>query len=103
MAKLKIFPMEEKMTNQNVTTSDVKSRSIDILVAIINPETLALINIIRDMPQRKFKKRLEFGGGKGGAKVNACVDSMRASSPNRVKSNLSAPEIQERIYWNVST
>ena len=103
MAKLKIFLKEEKMTNQNVITSDVKSRSIDMLVAIINPETLALIKSIRDMSQRKFRKRLEFGGGKGGAKVNAWVDSMRASSPTRVKSNPSVPEIQERRYWNVST
>ncbi|XP_061350095.1 probable trehalose-phosphate phosphatase I [Gastrolobium bilobum] len=44
-------------------------------------------------------KTLEDGGGKGGAKVNTWVDSMRASSPTRVKSTVPSSENQEQSPW----
>ncbi|KAJ7965694.1 Trehalose 6-phosphate phosphatase [Quillaja saponaria] len=97
------------MTNQNVVAADVKSRiGMAIAVAMSNscmlsrqavPELAALGGFL-SMSQKKLLKRIENGGGRGsGAKVSAWIDSMRSSSPTRVKSTASIPETHEKDSW----
>ncbi|KAF5456190.1 hypothetical protein F2P56_025697 [Juglans regia] len=92
------------MTKQNVLVSDCTSRigmvglggwKASLLPPAI-PETLAALGGHISMPQKKLLKRLETGGG---ARVTAWVDSMRASSPTRIKSTASLPETEERSSW----
>ncbi|KAM7516804.1 hypothetical protein LguiA_006387 [Lonicera macranthoides] len=84
------------MTNQNVVLSDVKSGiGMSIKLAV---SSSALFSPAAPKPpagggyvpisRKNLLKKLETGavGGGGGAKVNAWVDSMRASSPTRNKS-----------------
>ncbi|KAA8538053.1 hypothetical protein F0562_027367 [Nyssa sinensis] len=63
------------------------------------PDSTGYITILR----KKFLKKLETsggggGGGGGGAKINAWVDSMRASSPTH-KSAASLTETQDQNSW----
>ncbi|KAK7351175.1 hypothetical protein VNO77_10429 [Canavalia gladiata] len=85
------------MTNQNVVTPEVINTLIAVAASISNsqvlptatvPESLALLGGFWGFPHKNLMKRLE------GTKVNAWIDSMRASSPTRVKS-----EIQEKRSW----
>lgn len=86
------------MTNQNVVTHEVINTLIAVAASISNspvlpsatvPEPLALLGGYWGLPHHKnLVKRLE------GAKVSAWIDSMRASSPTRVKS-----EAQEKRSW----
>ncbi|XP_054789051.1 probable trehalose-phosphate phosphatase J [Prosopis cineraria] len=96
------------MTNQNLVVPDVKSRIntfIEVAVSISNspmlpstgvPESLVVFGGIVG---KKIMKRLDDGGGKGGARVNAWIDSMRASSPTRVKSTLPTSQNQRLSSW----
>ena len=102
------------MTNQIVVAPVVKSRAnkfVELAVSISNstllprapvPESMALLSGFLG----QYQKRLLFmedGGGKGGAKVNPWVESMRASSPTRVKSStVSGSENQDKNPWIVS-
>lgn len=62
------------------------------------PELMALLGGFMGQPNKKrlLMKTLEDGSGKGAAKVNAWIDSMRASSPTRVKSTV------DQSPWTVS-
>ncbi|RDY01951.1 putative trehalose-phosphate phosphatase J, partial [Mucuna pruriens] len=89
------------MTNQNVVTHDVINTLIAVAASISNstvlpsatvPESMAVLGGFWGLPHKNLVKRLE------GAKVSAWIDSMRASSPTRVKS-----ETQEKRSWIVST
>lgn len=99
------------MTNQNLVVPDVKSRIntiIEVAVSMSNstilpstavPESLVVLGGIFG---KKIMKRLDDGGGKSGVKVNAWIDSMRASSPTRVKSSLPNSQNQNLSSWDVS-
>ncbi|KAK7311614.1 hypothetical protein RJT34_09871 [Clitoria ternatea] len=83
------------MTNQNVVTPEVINTLIAVAASISNspvlpsaavvPESLAVLGSFWGVP---LMTRLE------GGKVNAWIDSMRASSPTRVK-----PENQDKKSW----
>jgi len=63
------------------------------------PGIMALLGGVLGLPQKKLLlKTLEDGSGKGGTKVNTWIDSMRASSPTRVKST----QNQDPSPWTVS-
>ena len=84
------------MTNQNVVVSDVKSLGIAV-ATVPNKQSLfsSAVRKLISTPNggcitisRNKRPRLETGGGTGtGARVSSWVESMRASSPPRVKSN----------------
>ncbi|KAK7844095.1 putative trehalose-phosphate phosphatase j [Quercus suber] len=86
------------MTKQNVVVSDCSSRSGMVTVAASTsalfspPEALAALGGHIAMSEKKLLKRLEAGGGR----VNAWVDSMRDSSPSRIKSTT---EKEEQSSW----
>ncbi|KAJ7959032.1 Trehalose 6-phosphate phosphatase [Quillaja saponaria] len=88
------------MTNQNIAVPDVKARiRMAIAMAISKPEFPALGGFLA-ISQKKLLKRLENGGGRGGgAKVSTWIDSMRASSPTRIKSTIPISETQEKSSW----
>ncbi|TKY56247.1 trehalose-phosphate phosphatase I [Spatholobus suberectus] len=87
------------MTNKNVVapigkSSRVNNTLVELAMSISNssalpraavPEIMALLGGVLGIPPKKRQmKTLE--DGKGGTKVNTWIDSMRASSPTRVKS-----------------
>ncbi|KAF7816956.1 Trehalose-phosphate phosphatase [Senna tora] len=91
------------MTNQNLVVSDVESginSLIEMAVSISKspmlavPESLAVLGAILGASQKKLVKRLEDEGAP--PKVNAWIDSMRASSPTRLKSTL--PPSQNQLF-----
>ncbi|XVF36737.1 hypothetical protein REPUB_Repub19eG0084000 [Reevesia pubescens] len=84
------------MTNQqNVVVFDVKSCGVK---NVLPPSSLPVAKTFSPQDLKKlFMKRFETE--KGGAKINAWVDSMRASSPTRIKSNASLPETDEKSSW----
>ncbi|KAI9106506.1 hypothetical protein K1719_022034 [Acacia pycnantha] len=86
------------MTNQNVMAPDLKSQINAVIAAMMSisnspvlpgagvPEFMALLREFLGKSQKKLMmKRLKDGDGKGGAKVTSWIDSMRASSPPRVR------------------
>lgn len=86
------------MTNQNVIAPNLKSQInsvIAVLMSIPNspvlpgagvPESMAVLReFLKGTSQKKLMKRTNDGEGKGGAKVTSWIDSMRASSPPRVR------------------
>lgn len=91
------------MTNRNVNKT-----ILELAMSISNsgalpraavPGIMALLCGVLGLPQKKlFLKTLEDGSGKGGTKVNTWIDSMRASSPTRVKST----QNQDPSPWTVS-
>ncbi|KAK7275755.1 hypothetical protein RIF29_16877 [Crotalaria pallida] len=92
--------------HQNVVAPVVKSRvnTLEALAVSISNSTLlprAAVTASRGgfwgLYSKKFMKNLKNNGdgGKGGAKVNTFIDSMRASSPTRVKSD----ENQDKNSW----
>ncbi|GMJ02474.1 trehalose-6-phosphate phosphatase D [Hibiscus trionum] len=71
------------MTNQqNVAVLDVKSRG---LRSLLPPSSLPAAKSFSPTDLKMLLKK-RFETEKGGAKINAWVDSMRASSPTRVRS-----------------
>jgi len=63
-----------------------------VLPSATVPQSMAVLSGFWGLPHKNLVKRLE------GAKVGAWIDSMRASSPTRAKS-----ESQEKRSWIVST
>lgn len=111
--------VEDKMTNQNVLVSDVKG--VAMAVAAMKNQSLFSSSVANSMIEsgggggcnftipRSIKllkvETAEVGGG--AARVNAWVDSLRASSPPRVKSTTTNPSPHnqtedEESSWNVS-
>ncbi|KAL2339893.1 hypothetical protein Fmac_007833 [Flemingia macrophylla] len=87
------------MRNQNVVSDEVINTLIAVAAFISNlpvlpsatvPESLAVLGGFWGMPHKNIVKRLED------AKVSAWIDSMRASSPTRAKS-----ETQEKRSWTL--
>ncbi|KAG8660392.1 probable trehalose-phosphate phosphatase D [Manihot esculenta] len=84
------------MTNQNVVASDAKS-GIDIRIRVILPKSLFSSAEPKPLPAPRLAKKIETGTA--AAKTNAWVDSMRDSSPTRVKSTASLSETEEKNSW----
>ncbi|KAB1204093.1 putative trehalose-phosphate phosphatase I [Morella rubra] len=93
------------MTRQNVAVSDCTSRigmgrlasSKSALFSTAMPEPLPALGGHIAIPQRRLSKKLETGG----ARVCAWVDSMRASSPTRIKSPASLSGNEEQSSWTL--
>ncbi|POO02839.1 Trehalose-phosphatase [Trema orientale] len=82
------------MTNQNVVVPDTQAAiNMAITVAVSNSEifTTAAPGGYISISRKKFLKNLEINGG---ARINAWVDSMRASSPTHIKSTPSLSDDQ---------
>lgn len=95
------------MTNQNVVLSDTKS-GINLSITVhVNDSTIftaaqkppATPGGYISISRKKLLKNLEISGG---ARINAWVDSMRASSPTHLKSNTSLEVEEDQSAWNVS-
>ncbi|KAL6179499.1 hypothetical protein ACLB2K_051014 [Fragaria x ananassa] len=108
------------MTNQNVLVSDVKG--VAMAVAAMKNQSMFSSSVASSMIEsggvagctftipRSIKllkvETAEVGGGGGAARVNAWVDSLRASSPPRVKSTTISPSTlsqtgDEENSWNL--
>ncbi|KAM5575763.1 putative trehalose-phosphate phosphatase D [Rosa sericea] len=109
------------MTNQNVLISDVKG--VAVAVAAMKNQSVfsssvansmiesgggggCIFTIPRSIKLLKVETAEVGGGGGGAARVNAWVDSLRASSPSRVKSTTTAPSTlsqtgDEENSWNL--
>uniref|UniRef100_A0A5B7C0Q7 Trehalose 6-phosphate phosphatase n=1 Tax=Davidia involucrata TaxID=16924 RepID=A0A5B7C0Q7_DAVIN len=94
------------MTNQTLVVSDTKSGiGMKITVAVSNctlfspavPKPPAAPGRYITILRKKFLKKLETRGG-GGARINAWVDSMRASSPTH-KSAPSLSQTEDQNSW----
>ncbi|XP_007018812.2 PREDICTED: probable trehalose-phosphate phosphatase D isoform X2 [Theobroma cacao] len=87
------------MTNQqNVVVFDLKPRGVR---HVLPPSSLP---VAKPLSRQDIKMLLmkRFETEKAGAKINAWVDSMRASSPTRIKSTASLlPETDEKSSWIV--
>ncbi|KAJ6405195.1 hypothetical protein OIU84_013215 [Salix udensis] len=91
------------MTNQNVVVPDAK-QGIDITVAMTLPKSLFSPAVPEPLPaapggyftitRKRFPKMTETGG-----KTSSWVDSMRDSSPTRVKSTTSLSEPEDKNSW----
>lgn len=88
--------------------SRVNHRLMELAMSISNsnvlprtamPELMGLLGGLLVQPKNKLIKPLEDGSGKGTTKVNTWIDSMRASSPTRVKNS---SENRDQSYWTVS-
>ncbi|KAH7524421.1 probable trehalose-phosphate phosphatase D [Ziziphus jujuba] len=96
------------MTKQNVVVSDVKGVAISVAVSNQSFFSSSVVPSHLDAPggcitiSRNKLLRLENGGG---ARISAWVESMRASSPSRMKSNntssLSEKETDEQSSWTL--
>lgn len=99
------------MTNQNVVVSDVKGVAISVTVTNQTlfsssvPKTVGVPGGCITISRNKLL-RLEKGGVGGTRMISAAwVDSMRASSPPRIKSNTttaSLSETEDQSSWTVS-
>ncbi|KAL3830445.1 hypothetical protein ACJIZ3_019247 [Penstemon smallii] len=69
------------MTNQNMVISNAKSGLTIAIAVAMSESTLFSQNQNGYFTKRKFLKKLETSGN--GARINALLDSMRASSPSR--------------------
>lgn len=91
------------MTNQNVVISEAKT-GLAVATAVAESESnfyspampKPLVAANGYFPRKKSIKKLETNGG-GGARINAFIDSMRASSPTR-----RASETEDQKSWIVS-
>lgn len=86
-----------KMTQQNVVVCETKSAGINTVAQ--KPPTVPGGYI--PIPRRRVLKNLEINGG--GQRINAWIDSMRASSPTHVKSTPSMSLADEYTSWIVRT
>ncbi|XVE55471.1 hypothetical protein DITRI_Ditri03aG0161300 [Diplodiscus trichospermus] len=86
------------MTNQqNVVVFDVKSRGVR---NVMLPSSLPVAKAFSPQDLKMLLvNRLETE--KVGAKINVWVDSMRASSPTRIKAAASLPETDDKSSWIV--
>ncbi|CAK9186442.1 unnamed protein product [Ilex paraguariensis] len=82
------FEQREEMTNQNVVVSDEESAIITLTLtnsSLFSPavtKPVAIPGGYVTISRKKLLNKLGGGGGEG-TKINAWVDSMRASSPTR--------------------
>lgn len=104
----------DKTTKQNVVITDAKSGiNMAITVAVTNnPSTTALFTTAAQKPpvvpggsyitisRKKLLQNLEINGT--AARINAWVDSMKASSPTHVKSTPSLSS-QDETSWMVKS
>ncbi|KAK2659701.1 hypothetical protein Ddye_006234 [Dipteronia dyeriana] len=92
------------MTNQNVLVPDTKS-GIGLKITVMLPNSSIFSPAAAAAPgkyfaPKKVMKRLETTTDGAGTKINAWVDSMRDSSPTRVKSSASTlSETEEQRSW----
>ncbi|XP_050378031.1 probable trehalose-phosphate phosphatase D [Argentina anserina] len=107
------------MTNQNVVVSDVKGVAMAVAamknhslfsssVASTTIESGGVSGCNFTIPRsiKLFKVETAEVGGGGAARVNAWVDTLRASSPPRVKSTTTSPStlsqtVDEENSWNL--
>nr|QIT07542.1 trehalose-6-phosphate phosphatase D [Jatropha sp. MZ-2020] len=94
------------MTNQNVIASDAKP-SIDIRIRVLFPKSLFSTVVSEPVltASPRLVKKMETAGGEAVTKTNNAywVDSMRDSSPTRVKSTASSlSETEERKSWMIN-
>ncbi|GAV59270.1 Trehalose_PPase domain-containing protein [Cephalotus follicularis] len=93
------------MTNENVLVSEAKAGRVMIKMTMQNQSLLSSVGPNVTISKGKISKKLETGGGgRGGGEgakiINAWVDSMRASSPTRIKPAASPSETrEEQISW----
>uniref|UniRef100_A0A5B7AMY0 Trehalose 6-phosphate phosphatase n=1 Tax=Davidia involucrata TaxID=16924 RepID=A0A5B7AMY0_DAVIN len=93
------------MTKQNVVVSDAKS-AIDMAITVAMSKSSLFTTAAQKPPAVpggyitiSRKKLLQNHETNGGARINAWVDSMRASSPTHLKSN--PPLSQDQSSWIV--
>ncbi|KAG6774160.1 hypothetical protein POTOM_021511 [Populus tomentosa] len=94
------------MTNQNVVVPNAR-KGVDITIAMALSKSLFSPVVPKPLPaapggyftisRKMFAKKTETGG-----KTNSWADSMRDSSPTRVKSTTSLSEIEEKNTWIVN-
>ncbi|XP_011043568.1 PREDICTED: probable trehalose-phosphate phosphatase C [Populus euphratica] len=94
------------MTNQNVVVPNAR-KGVDITIAMALSKSLFSPVVPKPLPaapggyftisRKMFAKKTETGG-----KTNFWADSMRDSSPTRVKSTTSSSEIEEKNNWIVN-
>ena len=96
------------MTNQNVVVSDSKS-AIGMAIAVSVSKSSFFSPPVQKSPTvvpggyiTISLKKIETGGAGGTCRVGAWVDSMRASSPTRIKSTPSLSDIEAQSSWMVS-
>ncbi|KAK9270622.1 hypothetical protein L1049_026204 [Liquidambar formosana] len=96
------------MTNQNVMVSDAKS-GVGVAITVSMSNSSLFSSMVPKppatpgrfiIPRKKPLKKLDTGGV-GGARVNAWVDLMRASSPTHIKSTASLPENEDQNSWMI--
>ncbi|KAK6938172.1 Trehalose-phosphatase, partial [Dillenia turbinata] len=93
------------MTNQNVVVSDAEDLGLAIAAALSNASQFSSAAQKPPVPLTKHVtilsknqlKRLETGGAE--ARINAWVDSMRASSPTHIKSPVSLSATDDQNSW----
>ncbi|KAJ9673802.1 hypothetical protein PVL29_023384 [Vitis rotundifolia] len=92
------------MTNQNVVVSDPKS-AIGMAIAVSVSNSSFFSPAVPKPPTVPggyitiSLKKLETGGAGGAGRVGAWVDSMRASSPTRIKSTPSLSDTEALSAW----
>lgn len=91
---------KEKMTKQNVVFSDagaLSKSSINMAITLTVPKSSIFPHAA--VPGRKAIKKQQAVGGR----INAWVDSMKASSPTHIKSpaSLSAAPAEDHRSWLV--
>ncbi|EEF48480.1 probable trehalose-phosphate phosphatase D [Ricinus communis] len=90
------------MTNQNVVSTEAKLR-IDIRIRVLLPKSLFSPAVVPKpllLPAPKLANKMETRVT--GVRTSTWVDSMRDSSPTRVKSTASLSEIEEKSSWIVN-
>lgn len=97
------------MTKQNVVVSEVKCMAISVPISNQSLFSSSIPKPILASPSgcitvsRNKILKLENGSGSGGSRISSWVDSMRASSPSRMKSSVSLSVTEEeQSSWNVS-
>nr|AFK44169.1 unknown [Lotus japonicus] len=82
------------MTQQNVVVAETKS-GINTAITSMAPKPPAPPGGYIPIPRRRVLKNLEINGGQ---RINAWIDSMRASSPTHAKSTTSSL-VEEHSSW----
>ncbi|KAG9451545.1 hypothetical protein H6P81_011510 [Aristolochia fimbriata] len=94
---------KEKMTKQNVVVAEAAGLNMAITVAMAESSLLPPPGPTKQaggyiaISRRKLLKKLETGGG--AARINAWVESMRASSPTHIKSVPSLQASTDQSSW----
>ncbi|XP_057421138.1 probable trehalose-phosphate phosphatase J [Lotus japonicus] len=83
------------MTQQNVVVAETKS-GINAAITSMAPKPPAPPGGYIPIPRRRVLKNLEINGGQ---RINAWIDSMRASSPTHAKSTTTSSLAEEHSSW----